>query len=88
MPDTGTESMTLTEKMQTELTKVGVPSTRRFSEEGYPFVEISDEVSVEVMPEMVELGGRPYMVLHPGSASPTLATPSDVVEYLRREGLL
>lgn len=80
--------MTLTEKLQKELNDAGIPGTPRFSEEGYPFVEVSDEVSVEVMPEMVELGGRPYMVLHPGAASPTLATPADVAAYLRREGLL
>ena len=47
--------MTLTETLKGELAKAGIPSTVRYGDEGDVSLELSDDVSIEVMPEMVEL---------------------------------
>ena len=80
--------MTLTKNMEDALTSAGIAHTLREAADGSPQFTVCADVHVEVMLDLVALGGKPYVVFHPGLASPHMDTPDEVVAYLRGKDLL
>ena len=80
--------MTLTETLKAGLAEAGIAHTLREAADGSPAFDVGGDVHVEVMLDIVALGGKPYVVFHPGLASPHMDTPDEVVAYLRGKDLL
>lgn len=77
-----------TDRLEKGLSRAGIAATRRVTADGSPRLDVSDDVGVEVMLDLLRLGGKPYVVFGPECASPHMETPEEVVTYLREEGLL
>jgi len=80
--------MTLRETLQDDLAEAGISSTLRQSHTDDQFLAINKDVEVHIMLDIVALGGKPYVVFHPGLASPHMNTGAEVAAYLRKENLL
>lgn len=77
-----------TDRLESALAEAGILAARCLRSDGTPGFDIADDVQVEVMLDLVALGGKPYVVFGPTAASPHMDTPEEVVAYLRDKGLI